>query len=105
MEDCYICFKPNTDNITTLCNHNVHKPGFMEWKIINNTCPICRKINPIHEYTLFELQNNKVLSTSSNKVLSNEFYNYLYNLIQFYIYLFLVFIISYNFFRLLNQII
>jgi len=102
MEDCYICFKPNTDNITTLCNHNVHKPCFMEWKIKNNTCPICRKINPIHEYTLLD---NKVLS---NKVLSSNSItksNYLYNLIQFYIYLFLVFIISYNFFRLLNQII
>lgn len=43
-ETCSICLDIiyNFGNTKTNCNHNYHKHCLVQWKYVNNTCPLCR---------------------------------------------------------------
>lgn len=43
--ECPVCYEIITDNLTiTFCNHIYHKECIYKWLILNDSCPICRKI-------------------------------------------------------------
>lgn len=44
---CTICledYDTNEEIVKTLCNHYFHKKCIVDWCIMNNSCPICRKV-------------------------------------------------------------
>jgi hypothetical protein len=62
MTECFICYKQTNDEINTACNHKIHSYCLIIWLLKNNSCPICRKKNPIHEYYLYNyIYNNNDL--------------------------------------------
>ena len=58
--------KESDEEIITTCNHKIHVYCLIEWLLKNNSCPICRKKNPVHEYILYEtiFDNKKLLIVS-----------------------------------------
>jgi len=66
IESCSICHENLNDNICkTTCNHSFHEKCINEWKLNNNSCPLCRKIiddkkinNNVYVYSLGMNFNN-----------------------------------------------
>jgi hypothetical protein len=48
--ECSICFKHliKNNSITTICNHTFCSDCILQWISISNSCPYCRKPEPIN---------------------------------------------------------
>lgn len=45
---CYEDFKDKNEALTTYCLHDFHIECLLSWLSMNNTCPTCRAIYPLH---------------------------------------------------------
>ena len=49
LDDCPICLMSINNGLITSCGHNFHINCLQQWyNIGNNTCPICREIQPVN---------------------------------------------------------
>ncbi|XP_016438616.2 uncharacterized protein LOC107764540 [Nicotiana tabacum] len=49
---CYEDFKDKNEALTTYCLHDFHIECLLSWLSMNNTCPTCRAVYPLH-YSAF----------------------------------------------------
>lgn len=74
-KDCFICFKKNDNISITVCIHKIHTPCLIKWLNKNNSCPLCRKKNPIHEYIIFKnmyAYKEYIINKKKNKALISK---------------------------------
>ena len=78
--ECIICSENINNNIITTCNHEFHLVCLIEWVLKNDSCPICRKRNPIHDYLLYEyvIENIDILKYA----IDTNNYNFVKNLLE-----------------------
>ena len=48
--NCPICLEPLRDPVTTVCNHTFCKTCFLAWRVIQDSCAVCRQKLPSYKH-------------------------------------------------------